>query len=153
MPAEPTRIGINDLAQARAVLAWAAYARRGILLHALEGPLLGMGFWAAAAASLDRPLVVECGDEAGSVLQALRAGLRTLRHAVAPPQATALDALIDAHGGRRVTTGPAIRLDVGRSVGGQLGRWRFDRVTTQAVAVKGPAKSINSNMMGLVACD
>ena len=66
-------VGINDLAQARAVLAWAAAGRHGgVRLYGLDARVMGPGYWCEVERVLDRALVVECGAHVGTALAALR---------------------------------------------------------------------------------
>jgi hypothetical protein len=130
-------VGVNDLAQARAVLAWAAAGRHGpIRLHGLDARFMGAGYWSEVARLMARPLVVECGDHVGTALAALRAGCRWLRIADAGPQEAALAGLIAAHGAVRIAAPPAVVLAPGRPAAPQLARTRCQRVTASPRAVK-----------------
>jgi len=123
-------VGVNDLAQARAVLAWAAAGRHGpIRLYGLDARFMGVGYWVEVARLMERPLVVECGDHVATALAALRAGCRHLRIADAGPQEAALAGLIAAHGAARIAAPPALALAPGRPATAQLGRARCERVT------------------------
>ncbi len=158
MPTEVRRIGVRDLHQARAALAWAAAGHHRLLLHALEAPVLGVGFWRGVEEALGRGLVIECGAQAGAVLEALRAGLRNLQFDVAVAQAPALEALVRAHGGVCVRETAAWRLTPGRSVAGQLARLHFGEVTMASAAGTPTSERLTERSaeiqeMGLVACD
>lgn len=73
-------VRIHHLVQARAALARAeALALDVTLLSAPEAACFaGAGFLAALGRKLGRPLVVDCGNDAGIALAALRAGCRDL---------------------------------------------------------------------------
>ena len=117
------RVGVHDLGQARAVRVWAAYHGRTVVLHGLDAAATGGSFWRAVEANLGASVVVECGDRAGTVLDALRAGLRTLGHDVRGPQEAVLDALIAAHGAVRENRRPDLLLAAAAPVAAQLARW------------------------------
>lgn len=157
MPPEPYRIGVNDLHQARAARAWAAYAHRRVVLHALDAPCLGMGYWRAVEQALGRPLVVECGTTAGAVLEALRAGLRRLRFEVASAQAPALHALVHAHGGEPVEARAHVRLRPGAAATAQLARWLLEGAHEEVTALdlpdKTPPTASTPMTRGRVECD
>lgn len=71
-------VAIHDLVQGRAVLA--AAAARGLSVELVSAPGLarfaGPGFCLALERLLGRPLLIDCGDEPGTALAALRAGAR-----------------------------------------------------------------------------
>lgn len=71
-------VAIHDLAQGRAVLA--ATATLGLSVELVSAPGLarfaGAGFCVALERLLGRPLLIDCGDEPGTALAALRAGAR-----------------------------------------------------------------------------
>jgi hypothetical protein len=84
------RIIVHSLGEAQAALAAAAALKTPVTLQSAPGAgaALGALWWKAlvAAASAAYPglvvdAVLDCGDEAGSVLAALRAGLTHLRFA------------------------------------------------------------------------
>jgi hypothetical protein len=88
--------------------------------------VVGVAYWAEVERRLARPLVVECGDRAGTVLAALRVGLRRLHHDVGGAQTPTLDALIAAHGGQRERTSADIVVSEGRTVAPCMARWRLE---------------------------
>jgi hypothetical protein len=122
----PLRVGIRDLAHARAVRAWAAAGRRPVVLHGLDAPAVGVAFWRAVEVRLGTSLVVDCGDEAGTVLAALRVGLRRLAYGVEGPQAAALEGLLRAHDAVREPTGVDVVLSASALPSAQLARWCFE---------------------------
>jgi hypothetical protein len=148
-------VGVNDLAQARAVLAWQAAGRhRPVRIHGLDAPLMGAGYWSEVERILDRALVVECDDHVATALAALRCGCRRLRIADAGPQETALAGLIAAHGAVRIAEAPAVALAPGRPAAAQLARIRCERVTASPSPVKERFLGTESRSdTGHVACD
>src|SRR3954447_11430250 len=76
----PLAVVVHDLAQARACLE--AAARLGLAVELVSAPgmaaFAGMGFLRAVEERLRRALVADCGEDAGLVMEALRAGLRDL---------------------------------------------------------------------------
>lgn len=152
---EPPTVGVNDLAEARAVLAWAAAGGHGpVRLFGLDARFMGAGFWAEVERLLGRPLVVDCGDHVGTALAALRVGCRRLRVADVGPQERALVGLVRACGAVRSTAPPALRLTPGRPAAAQLARARCEQVTGPAAPVKERRLGIESGSdTGHVACD
>ncbi|MFW5680817.1 MAG: hypothetical protein ACOC3D_11170 [Pseudomonadota bacterium] len=96
------------------------------MLYGQAAWVVGAAYWAEAERRLVRPVVVECGDRAGTVLAALRVGLGRLHHSVEGPQTAALDALIAAHGAERERRGADVVVPVARSVGACIARWRLE---------------------------
>jgi hypothetical protein len=96
------------------------------VLHGQAAWVVGVAYWAEVERRLARPLVVECGDRAGTVLAALRVGLRRLHHGVDGPQTPALDALIRAHGAERERHAADVVVPVGHAVAPYLARWRLE---------------------------
>jgi hypothetical protein len=136
-------VGVHDLAQARAVLAWAAAGRHGpIRLHGLDAVTLGGGFWFEVERLMGRPIVVECGDHVGTALAALRAGCRWLRIAPAGAQERALEGLIKAYSAVRMRAGPTVALAPGRAAAAQLARGRCEQVTASSLPGKQPELGI-----------
>ncbi len=148
-------VGVNDLAQARAVLAWAAAGRRRPpRLYGLDAPFMGAGFWREVERLLARPLVVDCGDHVGTAMEALRVGCRRLRLVEAGPQEAAVAGLVAAHGALRVTAPPAVALVADRPVAAQLARARWERVTGPLTPDKDLADAFGfGSETGHVACD
>ena len=69
-------VRIADLAQARRAL---ASATEVLLVTDREvTAFAGVGFWRALELELGHPLVVDCGEDAGLAMAALRAGCRDL---------------------------------------------------------------------------
>jgi hypothetical protein len=146
---------VNDLAQARAVLAWAAAGRHGaVRLYGLDARFMGAAYWFEVERLMDRPVVVECGDHVGTALAALRTGSKRLRIAEAGPQEAALAGLIAAHGAVRVEEPPGVALAPGRPVAAQLARARSERVTVSSRPVKQRLLGTKDrSTTGHVACD
>jgi hypothetical protein len=69
-------VRVSDLGQARAAL----LAEPDVALITEEGlvAFAGVGFWRAVEEELGRSVVIDCGDDAGLVMAALRAGCRDL---------------------------------------------------------------------------
>jgi hypothetical protein len=148
------RVGVNDLAQARAVIAWAAYA--GIArphLHGLDAGRMGAAYWVEVERLLGRAVVVECDSTVGTALVALRCGARRLRIAHAGPQEAALAGLIAAHGAVRETAAPMVALAPGRTAAGQLARWRCEQVTGRYAPVTQRVEGQGRSATGHEACD
>ncbi|TVQ38661.1 MAG: hypothetical protein EA356_02555 [Geminicoccaceae bacterium] len=95
-------------------------------LYGRNAQASGPAFWQAAEEVLGRPVVVMCGDRAGTVLAALRVGCRHLHHTVQGPAAAALTALIAAHGAREAPELPHVVLTAHPQVTAQIARWRFE---------------------------
>jgi hypothetical protein len=74
-------VRINDLTQARAALA-AGQRPGGPAVTLATAPGLahfaGVGYWRAVEAALGRSIVIDCGEDAGLAMAALRAGCRDL---------------------------------------------------------------------------
>lgn len=72
----PRQIVVHDLAQARSALAVAA--ELGIEIQLRSAPdaagYAGVGYLEALGRAVDRELLVDCGDDAGLVMAALRTG-------------------------------------------------------------------------------
>ena len=71
---------VHDLDEARAALADAA--RRGVAIQLRSAPdaaaYAGVGYLQALAAAAGHELLIDCGDDAGLVMAALRSGCRKL---------------------------------------------------------------------------
>ena len=76
----PLAVACHHLSQARAALAQAERAGGEIDLLSARGAAAyaGVGFLHAMERALGRPLIVDCGADAGIVMGALRQGLRRL---------------------------------------------------------------------------
>lgn len=98
----PLVIHVHDLGQARAALAAARALGRDAVL--VTGPDLaafaGVGFWHAVETALGRPVVVDCADDAGLAMAALRQGCRDLLFTGAEATAVKLDSIAAQLGGR-----------------------------------------------------
>lgn len=93
---------VHDLDEARAAIARAAAAGEELLLVSWPGSaaFAGVGFWQAVSQALERPVVIDCGGDAGLVMGALRAGARDLLF-TGPEAVTAkLDDMAGQLGGR-----------------------------------------------------
>ena len=60
----------------------------------------GTGFWHAVELALEQPVVVDCGDDAGLAMAALRQGSRELLFSGAEDVAAKLDSMAGQLGGR-----------------------------------------------------
>jgi acyl-CoA reductase-like NAD-dependent aldehyde dehydrogenase len=71
---------VHDLAQARAALAAAAAGGRRIQLRSAPdaAAYAGIGYLQALGAAVGHELLIDCGDDAGLVMAALRSGCRKL---------------------------------------------------------------------------
>jgi hypothetical protein len=128
----PVEVGVHDLGQARAALA--AAAELGVAIQLRSAPdaaaYAGVGYLQALGAAAGHELLIDCGDDPGLVMAALRTGCRklafsgsgelaarladmaarhgaTLRHEAAPPDALLLPAGADP--------GPALQARLARS--------------------------------------
>ncbi len=105
-------VAVHDLAQARAALA--AAAELGIEIDLATAPGLagfaGVGFCVALEQALDRPLWIDCADEPGTALAALRAGARRVLVAGAPAARGALVDIARQLGAELCVGPPAPRL-------------------------------------------
>lgn len=97
-----------------------------MILYGLDAAAAGVAFWRTVEVRLGASLVVDCGDEAGTVLAALRVGLRRLAHGVEGPQAAALAGLIRAHDAVREPADVDVVLIANASPSAQLARWCFE---------------------------
>ena len=74
------QIAVHDLAQARAALA--AATRLGVAVRLRSAPdaagYAGVGYLKALGDGLGHELLIDCGDDAGLVMAALRTGCRRL---------------------------------------------------------------------------
>jgi hypothetical protein len=132
----PPEVGVHDLGQARAALAAAADLAITIQLRSAPdaAAYAGVGYLQALGAAAGHELLIDCGDDAGLVMAALRTGCRklafsgsselaakladlaaqhvaTLRHETAPPDALLLPAGADPRPAlqARVARSPALR--------------------------------------------
>jgi hypothetical protein len=73
-------IRVTDLAQARRAIAEArADGDKCLLVSAAEiTAFAGAGYWHALETLLARPIVIDCGDDAGLAMAAMREGSRDL---------------------------------------------------------------------------
>jgi hypothetical protein len=81
MSAEPVaEVVVHDLAQARAALAEAAACGRAIQLRSAPdaAAYAGIGYLQALGAAAGHELLIDCGDDPGLVMAALRSGCRKL---------------------------------------------------------------------------
>jgi hypothetical protein len=120
MPPSPAFI-VHDLAQARIVFAAASVARVPIRIESAPGAAgyAGAGWWAAmiAAARHEYPeveavCVLDCGEEPGRALGAIREGVEAIRCRARPRARARLKQLAEAAGVLFVTSpvGPALDL-------------------------------------------
>jgi hypothetical protein len=120
MPASPAFI-VHDLAQARIVFAAASVARVAVRIESAAGAAgyAGAGWWAQviAAARAEYPeveatCILDCGEEPGRALGAIREGVEAIRCRARPRARGRLAALAEAAGVLFVTgpVGPALDL-------------------------------------------
>ena len=99
---QPLVIHVHDLGQARAALA-AARASGATPSWSPARDLAafaGVGFWHAVATALGQPVVIDCGDDAGLAMAALREGCRDLLFTGPEAIAVKLDSMAAQLGGR-----------------------------------------------------
>jgi hypothetical protein len=89
---------VHDLAEARRVVD----GDPGVLLVTApdSAAFAGVGFWRAVEEALGRAVVVDCGDDAGLALAALREGLRDLLFTGPAPVAAKLESIAAQSGAR-----------------------------------------------------
>lgn len=95
-------VQIHDLQQARAVLDRARAQGWAAILVTAPGmaAFAGVGFWHAVETALAQPVVVDCGDDAGLAMAALRQGSRELLFSGPEAVAVKLDSMAGQLGGR-----------------------------------------------------
>jgi hypothetical protein len=105
----PPAIIVHSLAQALTAAEAAAALGRPVTLRSAPGAgaTVGVGWFAGLGAilaerhpDLDLALVLDCADEAGTALGALRRGVKAVRVAGPPDLRAKLAALADAYGAR-----------------------------------------------------
>ena len=125
----PLAVVFHDLAQARACLE--AAARLGLAVELVSADhvaaFAGVGFLRGVEERLGRSVIADCGDDAGLVMAALRAGLRDLLFTGDERLRPALSEMAEAAG--RAVAGGAGRASAGAGAGrgpGEAAR-RVDR--------------------------
>lgn len=119
-------VAIHDLAQGRAVLA--AAAALGLSVELVSAPGLarfaGPGFCVALERLLGRPLLIDCADEPGTALAALRAGARRVLVRGVPGVEGALSDIARRLGAELATRPPSplLVLPPGEDAAAALGR-------------------------------
>ena len=105
--ADPPAIIVHSLAQALAAAEAAAALGRPLTLRSAAGATLGVGWFASLGAmlaerhpALDLTLVLDCADEAGTALGALRRGLKAIRIEGSSEVRAKLAALAATYGAR-----------------------------------------------------
>jgi hypothetical protein len=114
--ATPPQVVVHDLDEARAALAAAAERGEPIQLRSAVGAAsyAGVGYLKALGEAVDHELIVDCGDDAGLVMAALRTGCRRLVFSGDEVIARKLVDMADQLGARLDhETGPADRPPVG----------------------------------------
>jgi hypothetical protein len=105
---------VHDLRQAQAVLDLARLRGADATLVTAPGSagFAGVGFWCAVERALGHPVVIDCGDDAGLVMAALREGSRDLLFAGPEAVASKLASMAGQLGGqvRRGLDGPVLEL-------------------------------------------
>ena len=93
---------IHDLEEARRAVERArrAGAEPVLVTAAGSAAFAGVGYWQAVALALGEPVVIDCGDDAGLVMGALRAGARDLLFTGPEAVAARLDDMAGQLGGR-----------------------------------------------------
>ena len=114
----PVEVGIHDLGQARTALAAAAELAVAIQLRSAPdaAAYAGVGYLQALGAAAGHELLIDCGDDPGLVMAALRTGCRKLAFSGSAELAARLADLAAQHGAtlRHETTPPdALLLDAG----------------------------------------
>ena len=130
----PIEVAVHDLGQARAALAAAAEFRVAIQLRSAPDAAgyAGVGYLQALGVAAGQELLIDCGDDPGLVMAALRTGCRklafsgntelaekltdlaaqygaTLRHETAPPDALLLPAGADPEPALRARLASIVR--------------------------------------------
>ena len=95
-------VRIHDLEEARRAVEQARGAGAEPVLVSAPGSaaFAGVGYWQAVALTLGEPVVIDCGDDAGLVMGALRAGARDLLFSGPEAVAVKLDDMAGQLGGR-----------------------------------------------------
>jgi hypothetical protein len=95
-------IRVADLEQATCALERArAEGVATLLVSAAEvTAFAGAGYWHALEEALGRPIVIDCGDDAGLAMAALRTGSRDLLFTGSAAVATKLAGIAQQYGGR-----------------------------------------------------
>lgn len=126
------QIVVHDVRQARAALA--AAKEIGVPVQLRSAPdaaaYAGVGFLQALGEAAGHELVIDCGDDAGLVMAALRTGSRKLAFSAADTAvAKRLEEMAADAGARlEVETLPphALRLEPGQDAGAAFRRWLED---------------------------
>ena len=95
-------VRIHDLEEARRAVEQARGAGAEPVLVSAPGSaaFAGVGYWQAVALTLGEPVVIDCGDDAGLVMAALRAGARDLLFSGPEAVAGKLEDMAGQLGGR-----------------------------------------------------
>jgi hypothetical protein len=114
----PVEIAVHDLEQARAALVAAAELRAAIQLRSVPdaAAYAGVGYLHALGAAVGHELLIDCGDDPGLVMAALRTGCRKLAFSGSAALAAKLADLAAGHGAslRHETAPPdALLLEAG----------------------------------------
>jgi hypothetical protein len=127
---EAVSVVVHDFAQARAALAAAAELGVGVRLRSAPGAAgyAGVGFLHALGRAVGHELTVDCGDDPGLVLGALRTGCRDVAFSGAAETARRLADIAAQHGARlRHEAGPppprTLALAPGADAGRALRAW------------------------------
>jgi hypothetical protein len=129
-PGERLRIAVHDLAQARAALAAAAASGVEIELWSVPGAAgyAGIGYLRALGAAAGCELVIDCGDDPGLVMAALRVGCRRLAFTGPPRVAARLaDMASQAGADLRLDPAPPAAICAPEDDGGAVVRGLFNR--------------------------
>ena len=95
-------VHVHHLQQARAVLDQARLHGWDVMLITAPdmAAFAGTGFWHAVETALAQPVVIDCGDDAGLAMAALRQGSRELLFSGPEDVAAKLDSMAGQLGGR-----------------------------------------------------
>ncbi len=97
-------VAVHSLRQARDVAALAAQRDLDVLLTNPPGALAytGVDYFAGIAKRVPLPLMLDCGDDAGLVMQAVYARATLITCTLEPPLRTRLNAMVEQSGGELV---------------------------------------------------
>lgn len=111
---DPIEVRVHHLDQARAVLRVADEFGCAVRLRSAQGSagFAGVGFWHAIAEAIGQDVVVDCGDDAGLVLAALRTGCREIAYDGPAETASRLTEIAHRTGARLHASPPPRALDL-----------------------------------------
>ena len=95
-------VRIHDLEEARRAVDRVRETDEELVLVTAQdsAAFAGVGFWQAVTMALERPVVIDCGEDAGLAMGALRAGARDLLFTGPDELAVKLEDMAGQLGGR-----------------------------------------------------